>query len=69
MYAKWNTESVTEYCETDSVFRFIKKFANFFMKQNTESVSEYYETDSAFRFIKKFANFFETECRIRFIIL
>jgi len=23
----------------DSVFRFIKKFANFFMKRNTESVS------------------------------
>jgi len=58
--------------ETDSVFRFIKKIANFFLKRNTESVSvckffyetEYRirfihtETDSVFRFIKKFAIFF-----------
>jgi len=52
MYGKRNTESVSELYETDSVFRFIKKFANFFMKRNTESVSKLYETDYVFRFIK-----------------
>ena len=50
MHVKRNTQSVSEHCETDSVFRFIKKFANFFVKRNTESVSEYSETDFVFRF-------------------
>jgi len=63
---KRNTESVSYSFETDSVFRFIKKFANFFMKRNTESVSYSYETDSVFRFIKICKFFYETEYRIRF---
>ena len=39
IYRKRNTETVSKRYETDSVFRFRKKFAIFFMKRNTESVS------------------------------
>jgi len=73
----YETEYRIRFCmyETDSVFRFIKKFANFFMKRNTESVSVckfFYETEYRIRFIHTetdsvfhFINY-ETEYRIRF---
>jgi len=50
MYGKRNTESVSKLYETDCVIRFIKKFANFFMKRITQSVSLYSETDCVIRF-------------------
>jgi len=38
-FLKRNTEAVSKRYETDSVIRFIKKIAIFFMKRITESVS------------------------------
>jgi len=63
---KWNTNSVSQNCETDSVIRFIKKIANFFLKRITESVSQFCETKFVFRFVQNY-NFSKTGYIIRFL--
>jgi len=59
---KRNMNSVSHNRETDSVIRFRKKFAIFFMKRITESVSQFCETEFVFHFLQNIKFFLNGLC-------